>query len=224
MCNDYGLNAPLSLINQRFGQVDRPLLFPEGAPNLAARDDIWPTEAAPIVRMATGGGGAELVQLRWGFAPGRPSSPSGSTRGPPVINFRSEGRRFGNTATGGRCLIPASHFYEFTAPETALGSSPRVTKGRALKSKWAFTPLDQSDPADRMFCVAGLWRAANEAAPASFTMLTCAPGPDIAPIHDRQIVVLPSERWTAWLEAEPDAAGALIAPSPAGTWSVRQVR
>lgn len=217
MCNDYGLNAPLSLINQRFGQVDRPLLFPEGAPNLGPRDDIRPTETAPIVRASGGTGGVELLQLRWGFGPGKPKAP-------PVINFRSEGRRFGNAATGGRCLIPASHFYEFTAPEAALGSSPRVTKGRALKSKWEFTPTDQPDSADRMFCIAGLWRAANEAAPASFTMLTCAPGPDIAPLHDRQIVTLPPDRWTTWLEGDPDAAGALLAPSPAGTWSVRQVR
>ena len=45
----------------------------------------------------------ELVQLRWGFPPARP-------KGAPVVNFRSEGRRFPK----GRCLIPASHFFEFT--------------------------------------------------------------------------------------------------------------
>lgn len=32
-----------------------------------------------------------------------------------------------------------------------------------------------------------------------FTMLTVAPGPDIAPYHDRQIVVLPPEHGMDWL-------------------------
>jgi putative SOS response-associated peptidase YedK len=47
--------------------------------------------------------GLELGQLRWGFPPAR-------AKGPPVINFGSEGRRFPK----GRCLTPASHFFEFT--------------------------------------------------------------------------------------------------------------
>jgi hypothetical protein len=42
----------------------------------------------------------------------------------------------------------------------------------------------------------------NGAAPA-FTMLTCEPGPDVAPIHNRQIVVLDRDQWTAWLNPEP---------------------
>jgi putative SOS response-associated peptidase YedK len=61
------------------------------------------------------GEGVELVQLRWGFPPARPKAA-------PVINFRSEGRRFPK----GRCLIPASHFFEFTG-------------ARPPKSKWKFT-------------------------------------------------------------------------------------
>jgi putative SOS response-associated peptidase YedK len=64
---------------------------PGGAPNLEPRDDIWPTDVAPIIRANKDG--AELIQLRWGFPPGRP-------KGPPVINMRSEKRRFPR----GRCL------------------------------------------------------------------------------------------------------------------------
>jgi putative SOS response-associated peptidase YedK len=48
------------------------------------------------------GGTNEFTELRWGFRSGRP-------KGPRVINFRSEGRRF----PAGRCLVPASHFFEF---------------------------------------------------------------------------------------------------------------
>jgi hypothetical protein len=38
------------------------------------RDDIWPTDVAPIIRANEGG--AELIQLRWGFPPGRRKGPS----------------------------------------------------------------------------------------------------------------------------------------------------
>lgn len=136
-------------------------------------------------------GEAELVQLRWSW-PG--------LGGKPVYNFRSEGRRF----TTGRCLIPADAFYEFTDLEPP---APR----RAKKVKWAFT-LTGGD----WFCIAGLWRPSPEGD--AFTMLTIAPGPDVAPYHDRQIVVLRRADWNAWIKGEPVGdllqllqAGSLIA-------------
>ena len=53
-------------------------------------------------------------------------------------------------------------------------------------------------------------------------MLTTEPGPDVAPYHDRQIVILPRTEWAAWLgpaEAQPP-----IGPLPAGALKVTQVR
>jgi putative SOS response-associated peptidase YedK len=132
--------------------------------------------------------GAELRQLRWGFAP-----PPGR-KGGPVINFRSEGRRF----PAGRCLIPADGFYEFTGD-------------KAPKAKWLFTSTE-----GELFCIAGFVREDR------FTMLTTAPGPDIAPYHDRQIVILPRDQWAAWLgpaEAQPP-----IPPLPAGSLAVERIR
>jgi putative SOS response-associated peptidase YedK len=85
------------------------IVFPTAAPNLEPPDNIWPTEAAPVFQRREPG--VELVQLRWGFPPAR-------RKGAPVINFRSEGRRFPR----GRCLITASHFFEFT------GSKPPKSK------------------------------------------------------------------------------------------------
>jgi putative SOS response-associated peptidase YedK len=98
--------------------------------------------------------GVELVQLRWGFPPRRP-------KGAPIINFRSEGRRF----PVGRCLVPASHFYEFTGAK-----SPKV--------KWKFKKADED-----WFCFAGLWRPMPDGSGEAFTILTTEPGPDVAPIH-----------------------------------------
>jgi putative SOS response-associated peptidase YedK len=115
-------------------------------------------------------------------------------KGGPLINFRSEGRSFPN----GRCLVPADGFYEFTGE-------------KAPKSKWLFTP-EGTD----FFAIAGLIREDR------FTLLTTDAGPDIAPYHGRQAVIVPRRHWTAWLgpaEAQPP-----LAPTPAGAFHVQQVR
>jgi putative SOS response-associated peptidase YedK len=53
-------------------------------------------------------------------------------------------------------------------------------------------------------------------------MLTCAPGPDIAPYHDRQIVILPHSQWAAWLGPSPEAPP--VGPLPAGSLAITQIR
>jgi putative SOS response-associated peptidase YedK len=116
-----------------------------------------------------------------------------------VINMRSEKRRFPH----GRCLVPASHFYEFTGK-------------RSPKDKWRFTKADED-----WFCIAALWRPVDGGASA-FTMLTCGPGPDVSPVHDRQIVVLDRNQWAAWLDPQSDEAE-LLRPSAAGSLNVEKV-
>ena len=74
MCNDYGNRIPYSAYLEAFSHLKIRLVAPGGAPNLEPRDDIWPTDVAPVIR--AGEDSAELVQLRWGFPPGRPG-PSG---------------------------------------------------------------------------------------------------------------------------------------------------
>ena len=117
---------------------------------------------------------------------------------PPIINFRGVKRRFPN----GRCLVPVSWFYEFTGTKYP-------------KAKWRFTKAGED-----WFCIAGLWRPAGEGA--VFTMLTVDPGPDVAPYHNRQIVVLDRDDWATWLDLTI-AAEHLVAPSRAGTLRVEQV-
>ena len=183
MCNEYRFRQSLDQLAEEFSNLKLPLTWLGGAPNLEPRDSIRPTDPAPII--VGGDGGARLLQLRWGFP--RP-------KGGPIINFRSENRRF----PVGRCLVPADGFYEFTG-------------AKAPKSKWLFTST-----AAELFCIAGLVRDDR------FTMLTIDPGPDIAPYHDRQIVVLPRENWGAWLG--PPEAQPAIAPAPAGTFQIEQLR
>jgi putative SOS response-associated peptidase YedK len=57
----------------------------------------------------------------------------------------------------------------------------------------------------------------------AFTLLTTEPGPDVAPIHNRQVVVLERSDWQAWLNLErPEAE--LLRPLPPGSLTVEQVR
>lgn len=71
--------------------------------------------------------------------------------------------------------------------------------------------------------IAGLWRPGLGEEPPRFTMLTTEPGPDVAPIHDRQVVVLRPRDWSSWLSlAQPEAE--LLRPLPAGSLEVTIVR
>ncbi len=53
-------------------------------------------------------------------------------------------------------------------------------------------------------------------------MLTMEPGPDIAPYHDRQIVILERHAWSDWLDPSVPAPS-LIQPLAAGALLVEQV-
>nr|WP_295660976.1 SOS response-associated peptidase family protein [Polymorphobacter sp.] len=241
---------------------------------------------------------AEMVQRRWSWVGGSPGSGKAAGQaagtaggkgtgraagqaGKPVYNFRSEGRRFDNGPTQGRCLIPLDGFYEFTDPGTAVAAheaggggggdngggdagartltlplqgkwappSPSSGEGKTKKKdKWLFSLSPDAgaawNPGGRaapgLFAVAGLWRAGVDIGPSAgsamgratgeaFTMLTCEPGPDIAPYHKRQIVLISRDRWADWLGVGGDEGGlipasALIAPTPAGTLVVARAR
>ncbi len=133
------------------------------------------------------------MQRRWSW-PG--------PNGRPVYNFRSDGRAFASN----RCLVVADGFYEFTDQKP----------GKRLTDKWLLIKKDEP-----LFCIAGIWRDTPDVGEA-FTMLTMPPGPDIAPYHDRQVVILERETWADWLDPSVPAAS-LIRPLPAGTLAVEQV-
>ena len=139
------------------------------------------------------GNGVELAPMSFAFPPPRKGAS-------PVFNFRSEGRSFEKSS---RCLILASAFFEFTGTK-----SP--------KAKHRFTLAD-----DPCLAIAGIWRE-FEGRPA-FTMLTTEPGPDIAPFHNRQIVVLPPQDWSAWIYlSRPERE--LLRPLPEGSIREELVR
>ena len=188
MCNLYTQTKSVDEIARIFRDLQMPLHFPEGAPNLAARD-IAITDPGAIVRAATDD--YELVLRRWSW-PGQ--------NGRPVYNFRSDGREF----PSGRCLIVADGFYEFTPP-----TDPKQKR----KDRWLFTAPDGS-----MLGIAGLVRTTPDIGEA-FTMLTTEPGPDVAPYHNRQIVLLSPQDCIAWLDPAASAEP-FVQPLPQGSLAV----
>lgn len=128
MCNLYTQTKSVDEIASLFRELQIPLTFPEGAPNLIARD-IAITDSGPIVRASETG--HELLVRRWSWpGPG----------GKPVYNFRSDGRSFGS----GRCLILTDGFYEFTA-----AADPKQRR----KDRWKFSFAN-----DEPMAIAGIVR------------------------------------------------------------------
>ena len=192
MCNLYTQTKSVDAVAALFRDLQMPLKFREGIPNLQS-GDIAITDAGPVIRAVPDDTGThELVVRRWSW-PG----PTGK----PVYNFRSEGREFPN----GRCLIVADGFYEFTAP-----TDPKQKR----KDRWLFTAAD-----GEMLGIAGLIRAHPEAGEA-FTMLTTDPGPDVASYHSRQVALIPQADWRSWLDHSAPAAD-LISPLPEGSLVVQ---
>jgi putative SOS response-associated peptidase YedK len=188
MCNDYANRIPYRAYVEAFSELKLPLFVQGNGPDLTPRDDIRIRDTAPIVLRAEDG--VELTERIW--------APRGTNK-KPIFNFRSEKRDFSKST---RCLVPASHFFEFTAPADSR---------QKRKDKWRFS-LPDAD----WFCIAGIVRSDAIDGAACFTMLTTAPGADVAPYHDRQVVVLPRDDWSAWLDLtrpEPE----LLRPLPAGS-------
>ena len=195
MCNEQRRRVALGQVREDWSQTRIPLRFPEGLPNLAPLDSIRITDPNAIIRAAADEpGAAELVVRRWSW-PG--------PNGRPVYNFRADGREFPR----GRCLIVADGFYEFTTP---------ADPAKKRKDKWLFTLVGEE-----WFAIAGLWRPDPEVGEA-YTMLTCPPGPDVAPYHNRQVALLTRDVWSRWLDPAVPAAD-LIGPLPTGTLAVEQV-
>lgn len=193
MCNEYAREQNLEELAEAFGQVEVLPLFAweDGRiPNdTAGKASVRISDTAPVVRLAEGRLLGAMLPWSWRAPNGRP-----------VFNFQSEGRDFSRTD---RVLIPATGFYEYTAPTNAKAK---------LKDRHLFTMKGQA-----WFWIAGIARDG------AFTMLTTAPGPDVAPYHDRSIVTLAPTAGLEWLTlSRPERE--ILQPPPAGALAVRTLR
>lgn len=193
-----------------FSEIGIPLRFdPSQRPNLEDRPDIRPTNQAYLfkpVDPADLSAGVTLERMRWGLVPFfskaiNPKFLCTNARSETVATTASYREPFRRR----RCLVPASAYYEWTGEKGA-------------KVKWRFSRAD-----GRQMMFPGLWDRWNspDGELQSFTMLTCAPGPDAANYHDRQPVVLDREHWATWLDLEADVTP-LLCGTPAGGLTIER--
>ena len=159
-----------------------------------------PTSNLPVV--VARNGERVLTLMRWGLVP---SWANDIKIGSSTFNARAEGldtRPAFRDAwqAGRRCLVIADGYYEWRDADKqpfaiALGNRGPMT----FAGLW-----------DR-------WRSPGGATLKSFTIVTTAANELLQPVHGRMPVVLPPDRWTAWLgETATDHAAlkAMLKPYP----------
>ena len=189
MCSRYFLDADGNIIAYTFRVPAND--------RVARRFNIAPTQEAPVVRQADGGG-RELALLRWGLVPSWAKDLGVGTK---MINARAESvaekPAFREALRKRRCLVPATGFFEWQGPP-----------GRKQ-------PYAISVPEAPLFAFAGLWeswRAAGGETVQTFAIVTTDANPAVAAIHDRMPVILTPAQADAWLDASVEDARALLAP------------
>lgn len=165
------------------------------------RYNIAPTQQAPVIVMDKKK--PEMRMLRWGLIPAWSKDETVCNS---LINARSETLKtkaaFREAFKQRRCLVPADSFYEW--------------KEREGKKQPFRVMLKSGEP----FCFAGLWErwikpplsgledTDLEDAPPSltvetFTIITTAANPTIAPLHNRMPVIVEPKHYLWWLENKP---------------------
>lgn len=149
------------------------------------RYNVALTQRMPVITRR--GGRPKLETMRFGVL-----TPARTPGEKPLLlaNARAEtlaGKpAFREAAQFRRCLVPADGFYEWEKAGTT-----RLPHYFALRER-------------RPFFLGGLWEPArDDNEPASFCIVTTAPNPLFAGIHDRMPVMLGPNSGPAWLGDEP---------------------
>lgn len=204
MCGRFTL-APAAgrLFGPRFGLAEDVEIEP--------RWNIAPSTSIPVVTRREQAD--RLDWMHWGLVPRWADSPAVGAK---MINARAETlaerRSFSPLLASHRCLIPADGFYEWQS------------RPGAPKQPWYFHL-----PSGEVFSLAGLWTTwdpGDGVEPLeSVTIITTEPNAQVAPVHKRMPVILPSDGEATWLDsATPvEEALALLGPAPDGMLAAEPV-
>ena len=161
--------------------------------------EIFPSDTVPVIANSKNMQPSAFA-MPWGF-----TMPDGKL----IINARSETAAekplFRDGMQQRRCLLPASHYFEWE-------------KRQREKIKYAIKPAGSE-----MLYMAGLYRI--EGNKARFTILTRTPADSISFIHDRMPVILPKEAMRDWLN--PRYSATEILPTAMITmeyWSIKRTK
>ncbi len=187
MCGRYRLSRRKQIVTEYFD-------VPEDDEDWTPRYNIAPTQPVPVIRK-TPNQLREMVFLRWGLIPSWATEPS---IGAKTINARAETvsttASFRDAFRSQRCLIPADGFYEWQ-------------RNGKTRQPYCFEVNE-----GQLFAFAGLWDRwidPQGRAVESCTILTTAPNKMLSDLHDRMPVILPLEKYDAWLNVPGDLSRAL---------------
>ncbi|OPL11813.1 MAG: hypothetical protein AVO34_08100 [Firmicutes bacterium ML8_F2] len=178
--------------------------------DLQPRYNIAPSQEVPGLRLAPGGSGKELVELKWGLVPFWADDESIGNR---MINARAETAAekpaFRDAFKKRRLLIPATGFYEWKKE----GSSKR--------------PYYIFRRDNRPFSLAGLWERWEKGSKQleTFTILTTEPNELVAALHNRMPVIISPDEYERWLDPSTltEDLVSMLTPYPADEFYVRPV-
>jgi len=192
VCGRFAFYSPREAVARLFGVTDAPAIEP--------RYNIAPTQFVTTVREA--GGPRAVAMLHWGLVPFWAKERAIGAR---LINARAEtlGEKpsFRHAFQRRRCLVLADGYYEWQ-------------RSGAVKQPY-YISFDDGQP----FGMAGLWERwrdpASDETLESCCIVTTAPSPAVAHVHDRMPVIVPPARYAEWLDpGTTDTArlAALLAP------------
>ncbi len=163
------------------------------------RYNVCPTQE--ITTVLSGNDGRHLAPMRWGFLPHWYKT---DRDGPLLINARAETiaekPAFRSACQTGRCLIPASGFYEWIKTED----------GTRL-------PCYIHPPEDDTIAFGGIWQ--NWQSPEGQEMQTCAivttsANKTLSSIHHRMPVLIGPDDYALWLGEAGKGAATLMRSAP----------
>jgi putative SOS response-associated peptidase YedK len=201
MCGRYATTRAAADLSALFESYD------ESEGDLAADYNVAPTDPVPIVRRVPEPGGPAagadrrvLSVARWGLVPPWARDTRGAAR---MINARAETvattNAYARSFAKRRCLVPADGWYEW------------VRRDGGAKQAYFMTPRDGG-----VLALAGLWSLWGDggAGPLlSCGVVTTAALGDLALVHERMPLLLPPERWSAWLAGGGEPAELLSPPA-----------
>jgi putative SOS response-associated peptidase YedK len=182
----------------------------DGQPALPADYNVAPTKDVYVVRhkkerdaegRPTGEGHRELRAVRWGLVPSWAKDASIGNR---MLNARveslTEKPAFRTAARSRRCLVPADGWYEWAKRLDSPGKQP-----------YFVTPQDGSELA-----FAGLWEVWGRGEDRLYTctVVTASAVGALTEIHERMPLVLPPDRWAAWLDPSREDVEARVESTP----------
>jgi putative SOS response-associated peptidase YedK len=188
MCGRFAIARPAARIQAEL-EVDR---WPDADDYLPGYN-VAPTRRTPVLLP---GEQPEIRLLRWGLIPRWARSPDIGSR---LINARAETvtemPAFRGLVQRHRCAVIAEGYYEWQRHGTRK------------------QPHYIHPPDDALILFAGLWDCWRPPAGpevCSYTVITTAPAPDLAAIHDRMPAILNAADLAVWLDVAAETETAAI--------------